>query len=460
MERVLVANRGEIALRVIGACHALGLEAVLAASIADRDALPARHADRTLTVGPASPAGSYLNAGALLAAAVGSGCDALHPGYGFLSESPDFAARCTEVGLNWVGPSAPVMLAAADKATARAAAIAAGVPVLEASGIVEDVEQAMTEAGRLGYPVLVKAAAGGGGRGMSVAEDERMLRRVFAAAAEEARQAFGDGRVYLERYVRRARHVEVQLLGDTHGALVALGDRDCTVQRRHQKLVEEAPAAQIPPRAGRAIQDGALAFGGAVGLDSAATAEFLYDIEREAVAFLELNARIQVEHTVTEEVTGVDLVQAQLRVAAGERLAEVLGVDGETVPTRGHALQCRITAESAARGFMPAPGTITRFRAPSGEGVRVDSHCEDGYLITPFYDSLIAKVIVRAEDRDAAIARMDAALAELEVEGVETIADLHRFVLAEDDFRAGRHDTRWLEREALARYQEREEAAA
>ncbi|HEX4109951.1 MAG TPA: biotin carboxylase N-terminal domain-containing protein [Solirubrobacteraceae bacterium] len=444
MERVLVANRGEIALRVIEACHALGLQAVLAVSIADRDSLPARQADRTLCIGPASPAGSYLNGDALLTAALGSGCDALHPGYGFLSESAEFAERCGEHAINWVGPCAQAMRAAADKASARATAIAAGVPVLEASPIVEDVDVAVLQAERIGYPVLVKASAGGGGRGMSVAADERALRRGFAGAAEEARQAFGDGRVYVERYVRRARHVEVQLLGDRHGALVALGDRDCTVQRRHQKLLEEAPAVQIPDHARAAIREGALAFGRAIGLDSAATAEFLYDTERQTVAFLELNARIQVEHTVTEEVTGVDLVQAQLRIAAGEPL------DPAPVTVRGHSLQCRITAESVERGFLPTPGTITRFRAPAGEGVRVDSACEDGCRITPFYDSLIAKVIVHADDRDAAIARMDAALADLEVDGVPTTAALHRSLLAHADFRAGRHDTGWLERERLA----------
>ncbi|MCE3551435.1 ATP-grasp domain-containing protein [Pseudonocardia sp. RS11V-5] len=450
LRRVLVANRGEIAVRVVRACRSLDIESVVVTSTVDRDGLAARLADRAVCIGPAPAGQSYLAIPSVLSAALGSGCDAVHPGYGFLSENPDFAAACVAEGLTFVGPRPEAVAQAGDKARARELARSAGIPTLDGSPILETTEAAVAAARELGYPVLVKAAAGGGGRGMSVVEDEAELRGRFTAAAEEARAAFGDGRVYLERFVRNARHIEVQVVGDKHGTVLHVGERDCTLQRRHQKVVEESPAPNIPEGVRQDIRRSGVAFAEALGLDSAGTVEFIYDADRKTYAFLEFNARIQVEHPVSELVSGVDLVAAQLRVAGGEPL----GLTQDDIVIGGHAVEVRITTEDPARGFVPHPGTVTVWDPPAGEGIRVDSHCEPGYVVTPYYDSLLAKIIAFGPDRDTAIDRMLGALDDLKVEGVPTTREFCRAALDHPDFRAGRVTTDWIAERGLPDYLE------
>ncbi|WP_433502511.1 acetyl-CoA carboxylase biotin carboxylase subunit [Pseudonocardia halophobica] len=451
LRRVLVANRGEIAVRVIRACRTLGLETVVVTSTADRVGMAARLADRAVCIGPPPAGQSYLAVPSVLSAALGTGCDAVHPGYGFLSENPEFAAACVAEGLTFVGPRPEAVAQAGDKARARELARTAGIPTLDGSPVLDTTEEAVRAAAGLGYPVLVKAAAGGGGRGMSVVEDEEELRTRFPAAAEEARAAFGDGRVYLERFVRHARHIEVQVLGDKHGTVVHVGERDCTLQRRHQKVVEESPAPNIPEQVRQDIRRSGVAFAEALGLDSAGTVEFIYDADRQTYAFLEFNARIQVEHPVSELVSGIDLVAAQLRVAGGEPL----GFTQDDVHLAGHAVEVRITTEDPARGFVPHPGTVTAWAPPAGEGIRVDSHCEPGYVVTPFYDSLLAKIVVHGPDRATAIDRMIAALDALRVEGVPTTREFCRAALDHPDFRAGRVTTDWIATRGLPDYLEK-----
>ncbi|MHA6783678.1 acetyl-CoA carboxylase biotin carboxylase subunit [Pseudonocardia saturnea] len=451
IRRVFVANRGEIAVRVVRACHALGIEAVVAVSTADRDGLAARMADRAVCIGPAPATQSYLDIPSVLSAALGSGCDAIHPGYGFLSENPDFAARCVAEGLVFVGPRPEAVAQAGDKARARELARAAGIPVLDGSPILDSAEAAVAAARELGYPVLVKAAAGGGGRGMSVVEDDAGMRSRFPAAAAEAQSAFGDGRLYVEHYVRRARHIEVQVLGDRHGNVIHLGERDCTLQRRHQKVVEESPAPNLPPAVREAIRASGVAFARALELDSAGTVEFIHDADTQQYAFLEFNARIQVEHPVTEMVTGVDLVAEQLRSAAGERLR----LTQDDIVLDGHAIEVRITTEDPARGFVPHPGTVTVWEPPHGAGIRVDTHCEPGYVVSPYYDSLLAKIIAYGPDRDTAADRLVAALGRLRVQGVPTTAAFVRDALDHPDFRAGAVTTDWIAESGLPHHLER-----
>jgi len=451
IRRLFVANRGEIAARVIRTCRALGLRTVIGVSTVDRDSLPARMADRSVCIGPGPAARSYLDGDALLSAAINTGCDAIHPGYGFLAENPGFARACAEHGLIFVGPSPEVIARAGDKARARELAYSAGIPVLAGSPVLESVTDAVAAARELGYPVLIKAVAGGGGRGMSVAEDEQELRRRWAAASREAAAAFGDGRLYLERFIRRAAHIEVQVLGDRHGAMIHLGERDCTLQRRHQKVIEESPAPNLPEPVRAEIRDSAVAFGKAIGLDSAGTVEFIYDVDTQTYAFLEFNARIQVEHPVTELVTGVDLIEEQLRAAAGEPLR--LRQDDITIT--GHAIEARVTAENPEQDFLPSPGTVTGWRPPSGPGIRVDTHCEPGHTVPPYYDSLLAKVIAHGQGRDEAADRLAGALEELHVSGVPTTAPFLRFVLTHPDFRAGKVTTQWIASHGLPGYLER-----
>jgi acetyl-CoA carboxylase biotin carboxylase subunit len=451
LRRVFVANRGEIAVRVVRACRALGIEAVVAVSTADRDGLAARLADRAVCIGPAPATRSYLDIPSVLSAALGSGCDAIHPGYGFLSENPDFAARCVAEGLVFVGPRPDAVAQAGDKARARELARAAGIPVLDGSPILDSADAAVTAARDLGYPVLVKAAAGGGGRGMSVVEDDAGMRARFPAAAAEAQSAFGDGRLYVEHYVRRARHIEVQVLGDKHGNVIHLGERDCTLQRRHQKVVEESPAPNLPSGTREAIRASGVAFARALELDSAGTVEFIHDADTGQFAFLEFNARIQVEHPVTEMVTGVDLVAEQLRSAAGGPLR----IRQEDVVLDGHAIEVRITTEDPARGFTPHPGTVSVWEPPDGAGIRVDSHCEPGYVVSPYYDSLLAKIIAHGPDRDTAADRLVAALGRLRVRGVPTTAAFVRDALDHPDFRAGAVTTDWIAERGLPHHLER-----
>ncbi len=444
MKTVLVANRGEIAVRVIRACHALGLRAVAVYSEADRGALHTRLADRAVCIGPAPATRSYLSAAALLATARGTGADAIHPGYGFLAENADFAAACVEAGLTFVGPSAEAIRVMGDKVHARERAAALGVPTVPGSRApVDDPAQAETVGRDVGYPLLLKAAAGGGGRGMRVVRAAAEMAAAFTAARTEAEAAFADGRLYVERFLERVRHVEIQMLADRFGAAVQLGERDCSVQRRHQKLLEEAPSPAMTPALRAAMGEAALTLARDIKYEGAGTVEFVLEEGASRFAFIEMNTRIQVEHPVTEMVTGVDLVAAQLRLAAGERLPVVQ----RDVTMAGHALECRINAEDPDAGFRPSPGTIERWSPPEGEGLRVDTHIEAGAVVPPFYDSLLAKVVAHGRDRESAIARMAEALGRFDVDGVATTLPLHRRILAHPDFVAGRIHTRWAEDE-------------
>ena len=441
MKRVLVANRGEIAVRVVRACRELGLESVVAVSDADRDSLAARLADRAVCIGPARPSASYLNRDALLAAALGTGADAVHPGYGFLAENAAFAAACEREGLTFVGPRSETVHAMGNKLAAREAARRAGVPLVPGSDHVRAFQDAHQVAEEIGYPVLFKAAAGGGGRGIRIVHDEAGLETAFRDASAEAAAAFGDPTLYLERYVTSGRHIEVQVVGDATGRVVHLGERDCSLQRRYQKVLEEAPAAAVPVHAREAIHRSAVLLTGSIGYRNAGTVEFLYDEQRDEHYFLEMNTRIQVEHPVTEMITGVDLVALQLRVAAGEPLPFAQ----EDVTFSGHAIECRINAEAPEQGFRPSPGRITRWQPPAGDGVRLDTHCFEGYVVPPFYDSLLGKLVVHGRDRTEALTRTRAALDAFVVEGVATTIPFHRWLLDQPDVVAGRFDTRWLE---------------
>jgi acetyl-CoA carboxylase, biotin carboxylase subunit len=441
LQRVLVANRGEIAVRIIRACYDESLEAVLAVSDADRSSLGAQLADRTVCIGPASAAESYLDVDRLIAAAKIAGCDSLHPGYGFVSEMPELPEACAEAGIAFVGPSAEAMRRSGDKARARATAREFGIPISEGSDIVGSEAEARAIAEELGFPILLKAAAGGGGRGMRLVERPEDLAGSFVASTAEARQAFGDGRLFIERFVRRARHVEVQVLADEHGNVVHLGTRDCTLQRRYQKLIEEAPASGLPEALERDILAAATTLIGSLAYHGAATCEFLVDEDRGTYAFLEINARLQVEHPVSEMVTAVDVVREQLRIAGGARLS----VSQEQVKVRGHAIEARVNAESPERGFMPVPGTLTRWAVPVTSHVRVDTACFPGWTVTPHYDSILAKVIAWGGGRSEAIARLRHALAHVRVEGVETTAAFAHDVLAHPEFVGGQVHTRWIE---------------
>jgi acetyl-CoA carboxylase biotin carboxylase subunit len=445
LRRVLVANRGEIAVRIIRACFDEGIEAVLAVSEPDRASLGAQLADRVVCIGPASPAESYLDIDRLVAAAKVTDCDALHPGYGFVSERPELSAECAEAGIVFVGPSAEAMRRSGDKATARALARELGIPIGHGSDVVATEEAARRAAEAIGYPVLLKAAGGGGGRGMRLVEREQDLAGAWASASGEAEQAFGDRRIFVERFIRHARHVEVQVLGDTDGTVIHLGHRDCSLQRRYQKLVEEAPAYDLPDALSHELFDAATRLIAALDYHGAATCEFLVDADRGTAGFLEINARLQVEHPVTEMVTGVDVVRQQLRIAGGDGLS----VAQDDVRLVGHAIEVRVNAESPERGFLPSPGTVHRWAAPVGTDVRVDTACFPGWTVSPYYDSLLAKVIGRGLDRAAAIDRTRHALSHLRVEGVETTAPFALALLDHRDVRAGRVHTRWLEEEYL-----------
>jgi acetyl-CoA carboxylase biotin carboxylase subunit len=448
MRRVLIANRGEIAVRVARACFDEGLESVAAVSEADRDALPAQVADRAVVIGPGPATESYLSVDRVLAAAKAAGCDALHPGYGFLSERAELAEACAEEGIAFVGPPAAVMRRAGDKMSARGVAAAAGLPTGSGSDGLEELDEAIAAAERSGYPLMLKASAGGGGRGMAVVEAPEDLERRFQTSRAEALQAFGDGRLYLERYVPRARHVEVQVLADSHGGVIHLGERDCSCQRRYQKLVEEAPAADLEPDLVERLRGAAVTLAEALEYVSAGTVEFLVDTERGDFVFLEVNARVQVEHPVTEVVTGVDIVREQLRIAAGERLS----IRQEEVEIRGHAVECRINAEDPRNGFLPSPGTIGRWAPPAASEIRVDSHCQPGYTIPSYYDSLLAKAIAWAPDRRAALELMRRGLDRFLIEGVETTVPLLRDVVSDPSFAASPVTTRWLESEFLTEW--------
>lgn len=446
ISRLFIANRGEIALRVLRAAQALNLETVIGVSDADRDGAAARLADRKLVLGPGPAAKSYLDAKLVVQAAKASGCDALHPGYGFLSERAELARLCSEHGITFVGPEADMIEALGDKLRAREMAAAAGVPLVPGSGEIASAADARRIADSIGYPVLLKAAAGGGGRGMVIVRDASEVEAGFQTASAEALAAFNDGTLFMERFVPQARHVEVQLMGDGKGEVVHFGERDCSVQRRYQKVIEEAPCVAMPAALRAKLHSSAVNLAKSVNYRNAGTAEFLYDVLRGEIYFIEVNARIQVEHPVTEMVTGRDLVQEQLRIAGGQGLS----VRQEDVVLSGHAIECRINAEDPARDFVPVPGRITRWRAPEGEGIRLDTHMSEGASIPPFYDSMIGKLIVHAETRGQAIDRLTGALDSFEVEGVPTTIPLHRQILREEAFRKNTIHTRWLEQDLFA----------
>jgi acetyl-CoA carboxylase biotin carboxylase subunit len=465
--RVLIANRGEIAVRVIRSCARLGIETVLAASDADLDSVPARLAGRVIRIGPAPARASYLNAGAITAAALAAGADAVHPGYGFLSESPRLASALAAAGVAFIGPRPQTLTLAGDKLAARQQAIAAGLPVLPGGdlpagdgagtppagpagpaaappgpGGPPDARAARAAAARIGFPVLVKATGGGGGRGLRVVRDPARLADAVALASAEAAAAFGDPRVYAERYVSPARHVEVQVLGDGE-RVIHLGDRDCSVQRRYQKLIEEAPAPALPEPLRERLRRAAVTLGRHLRYRGAGTVEFLVDVPRGAFYFLEVNARIQVEHPVTEAITGLDLVAEQIWIAEGRPLR----LSQADASFSGHAIECRLGAEDPALGFRPCPGTVTAATFPAGPAVRVDTHIQAGSAVPPHYDSLLAKVIAHGPGREQALLALRDALARCEVSGVATNLALHQALIATPEFRRGGVDTCYLERQ-------------
>ena len=443
-EKVLIANRGEIALRVIRACRELGIATVAVYSEADRESLHVRFADDDVCIGPPPGRSSYLNIPRIIAAAEITGADAIHPGYGFLAENPEFAEICKASNITFIGPTAEQIRAMGDKASARRLATATGVPTVPGSeGVLESAEDALAVAERIGFPVIIKAIAGGGGKGMRIVADAEQLPELFSLAQNEALAAFGNGAVYLEKYLQHPRHVEFQVLGDTRGRLVHLGERDCSVQRRHQKLIEESPSPVLTPALRARMGDASVALAGAIGYQGAGTIEFLLDQEG-AFYFMEMNTRIQVEHPVTEMVTGFDLVKEQIRIAAGEPLGLPCDLNG----LRGHAIECRVNAEDPYRNFQPSPGHITAYHPPGGPGVRVDTHVYAGYTVPPYYDSLLAKVIVHGRDRAEALARMGQALDSFILEGITTTIPFLGRIIHHPDFVAGRVDTRFLERES------------
>jgi len=441
--RVLVANRGEVAVRVIRALHELGVEAVAVYSTADSGALHTRLADRAVCVGPPSAAESYLNVPSIIAAGETTACEAVHPGWGFLAENPDFVRACEDNELVFVGPDADVMGRMGDKVEAKRELADAGVPLVPGTEAVE-VEEARSAAAELGYPVLLKPTAGGGGKGMRLVEREDELDDAFDRASAEAFAAFADGGLYLEKLIAPARHVEVQVLCDADGGVLTLGERECSIQRRHQKLIEESPSAALDEQTRAALETDVARACRAIGYLNAGTFEFLLAPDG-SYHFIELNARLQVEHPVSEVVTGIDIVREQLRIAAGEQL-HTRG----RAERRGHSIEVRLNAEDPSRGFAPSPGVIERFRALLGPGIRVDTHVEEGAVISPYYDSLIGKVIVWDEDRPAAIGRCLRALGEVELRGVQTTREVAIEILQSDEFRSGSYSTSFLEKRPLS----------
>jgi len=438
IRKVLIANRGEIALRVIRACRELDIRTVAVYSTVDEHALHTRFADEAVCIGPGPSPQSYLNIPNIVAAAELSGADAIHPGYGFLSERADFAEIVERCGVTFIGPSAEHMRLMGDKIRARTTAQKAGVPILPGTGLLTSAAHAQQEAERIGLPVILKASAGGGGRGMKIVRDLAALPRTFETAQAEALAAFGCGDVYLERYVESPRHVEVQLVADRHGGAIHLLERECSIQRRHQKLVEESPCSALDDRLRAAMCEAAVSVAKAIDYHSLGTVEFLLDGDR--FYFMEMNTRVQVEHCVTEMITGIDLVQEQIRLATGERLEHL----NRPHKARGHAIEVRINAEDPVN-FGPRPGTISALHFPGGHGVRIDSHVYQGYKVSPHYDSMLAKLIVHAPDRDRAIRRMRRTLGECVIEGITTNLPLHRWLFKQEGFVSGRYDTHFLE---------------
>ncbi|MDV7352171.1 acetyl-CoA carboxylase biotin carboxylase subunit [Rhodococcus oxybenzonivorans] len=441
IRRVFVANRGEIAVRIIRACRSLGIETVVGVSEADVDSLAARVADEIVVLGPPQPTHSYLRADLLIRAAKRTRCDAVHPGYGFLSERASFARACGDAGLIFIGPTPESIDSMGDKITAVGLAAETGVPCVPGSGAVSDPDEALTIATQIGFPVLIKATAGGGGRGMRVVASADELPDAFASASSEAQSAFGDPTLYVEKFIERARHIEIQIIGDQFGNVVHLGERECSTQRRHQKLIEEAPSPVLGENERAAMGESAVRLAQNVDYVGAGTVEFVVDDRDNSYYFLEMNTRIQVEHPVTEMISGRDLVAEQIRIASGLPLS----FTQDDIVLNGHAIECRINAEDPDRGFFPSPGTVAQWAPPSGPGVRVDTHCYPGYTVSPYYDSLLAKIIVHAPTRAEAIEKMSTALSELTVSGLTTTSAFHHAVLAHPHFRDGSVTTRWVE---------------
>lgn len=439
--KLLIANRGEIALRIIRACRDLGIKTVAVYSEADEQSLPVQLADGAICIGPAVASESYLKASHIIASAEIADVDAIHPGFGFLSEDADFAEQVEKCKIRFVGPPSEAIRLMGDKASARMMAAKAGVPTVPGSkGVISDEKEALAFAEEIGFPVLIKAVAGGGGRGMRVAHSAHSLSKEFTAARLEAEKAFGNGAVYIEKYLERPRHIEIQILADAHGNVVHLGERDCSVQRRHQKVIEEAPSPFVSPELRARMGEAAVKLAKSCGYRNAGTVEFLVTAEGDFY-FIEMNTRIQVEHPVTEQITGIDLVREQIRIASGEPL----GYTQEDIEFRGHAIECRICAENPARNFAPSPGKIDLYYAPGGPGVRVDSHVYGGYSIPPNYDSMIGKLITYGPDRTTALQRMGRALSEFIVRGIHTNIAFTRAIIADPLFVQGQATTRYVE---------------
>jgi acetyl-CoA carboxylase biotin carboxylase subunit len=441
ISRIFVANRGEIALRILRTAADMGLETVIGVSEADRDGLPAQMADRAVVLGPAQATRSYLNVDLVLHAAKATGCDALHPGYGFLSEKPELARRCAEEGITFIGPRPETIEAMGDKLSAIAVARAANVSTVPGTDMIDSADKALQAAEDLGYPVVMKASAGGGGKGMFLARSADGLASAFARAAREAEAAFGDGRLYMERFVERARHVEVQVIGDGEGNVIHFGDRDCSVQRRYQKLIEEAAVTAMPAALQDKLRESAVRLCAHARYRGAGTVEFLYDVAREDFYFIEVNSRIQVEHPVTEEITGQDLIRHQILAASGQGLQ----IAQDAISLEGHALEARINAEDPDRDFAPAPGRLTAWEPPQRPEIRLDSHMRAGDLVPPYYDSMVGKLITRGKTRDDAIEAMLRAIRDFRIEGITTTLPFAARIIDHPDFRENRITTRWLE---------------
>jgi len=440
--KVLIANRGEIALRVIRACKELDVKTVAVYSEADVDSMHVHFADEAICIGPGPSSESYLKIPRIIAAAEIANVDAIHPGYGFLSEKAEFAEICTECKIKFIGPTAKVISMMGDKNTARATARKFGVPITPGSdGIVENEEAALKAARKIGYPVMIKATAGGGGRGMRPVHNEATLRSSFQQASLEAAKCFGDGSVYIEKLVERPHHIEFQVIADCHGRVLHLGERDCSMQRRNQKIIEECPSPKISDKLRRAMGDATVKLCKGIGYQNAGTIEYLLDNDRKTFYFMEMNTRIQVEHPITEEVYGCDLIKEQIRIAAGLPLSEHVM---KNTP-RAHAIECRINAEDPLHNFAPSPGKISHWYVPGGRGVRVDTHVYSGYTVPPYYDSMIAKLIVTGATRDVAIRRMRRALGEFMIQGIKTTIPLQSKIMTTSDFQQGKYDISWVE---------------
>ena len=449
ISRVLIANRGEIAVRIIRACKALGIESVVAVSEADKQSLPAKMADRCVCIGPPRASDSYLNVNILVAAALGTGANALHPGYGFLAEQPTLAEACQKHGIRFIGPSPESIRKMGNKVSARKIVGDCGISTIPGSEGARELKEAHARSEELGFPVLLKAAAGGGGRGMKVVHSHEDLANAFDTLSSEVQSAFGDGTLFIERYILNARHIEVQILADRFGSTIHLGERDCSIQRRYQKLIEESPSIVLSDGLRRQICDAAVTIAKRIKYQSAGTIEFVFDLDKQQFYFLEMNTRIQVEHPVTEEITGVDLVQEQIKVADDQPLS----ISQAEMGVKGHAIECRINAESPFSSFLPCPGKISQWNSPQGKGIRVDTHCYCGYKVPPYYDSLLAKVITWGNDRNESVERMCFALRQFAIAGVDTTLEFHQRLLKHPDFRAGKINTQWVENVMLADFE-------